>query len=161
MLPSLISYITCTLCSACFSTMALRRKRKTVMSDFLHDRSGTLSSCLSYKIHSFLKNVTTKRMVPLTSVVAMADSCFIFFSTDPLHLHCPHPNSLGVSATIKGSYPQLLLKKQGLPTACKSNPSIDSASCGHQAPAESWREAENGPIRLVLGRCAVSQADCC
>lgn len=72
--------------------------------------------------------------------------------------NCPRYKSLCVMAMIKGSFLQPLLKKQGLPTACKSYSSIDSTSCGHQAPVGSRQEAGNEPIRLVLRRRTISKA---
>lgn len=159
MLPSLMLYITC-MPSRCFSVLygyeGGTKKKKKLWWCIYCGASLALSQAASAT-----KSTLSSKMWFLWPPLSWWPTLlFYFFSIDPLHLHCPRYNSLCVSAMIKGSSLQPLLKKQGLPTACKSNPSIDSTSCGHQAPVGSRREAGNEPIRLVLGQRAVSQAGC-
>lgn len=125
---------------------------------FLQGRSGTRSSCLSYKIYTFIKHVTTKRMVSMTFDVAMASS--FLFSIDLLHLHCPRHNSPGVSAVIKGSSPLPLLKKQGLPTACKRIPALIPQAVVIKPPWNQDGRLKTGPLGSCHGGAPSPRRSC-
>lgn len=85
------------------------------------------------------------------------DDLLLLFGIDPSCPRCPSRNSLNSNA-IKGV---CFFSSTATPrsTNClELNSNIDCTSCGHQAPVESRREAENGPIRLMLWQRTISKA---
>lgn len=85
---------------------------------------------------------------------------FFLFSIDLLHLHCPRHNSPGVSAVIKGSSPQPLLKKQGLPTACKRIPALIPQAVVIKPPWNQDGGLKTGPLGSCHGGAPSPRRSC-
>lgn len=128
------------------------------MMHFLQGRSGTRSSCLSYKIYTFIKHVPQNGWFPWPSMWRWP--LLFLFSIDLLHLHCPRHNSPGVSAVIKGSSPQPLLKKQGLPTARKRIPALIPQAVVIKPPWNQDGRLKTGPLGSCHGGAPSPRRSC-
>ncbi len=109
-----------------------------------------LSSCLGYKIYSYIEYVTRKQMDSLTFKGNRPHSDELYnwlCSIDPGCSQCPSRNSPS-NMYVQGHFVSVILHG---PLFCsQQTPNIDSTSCGDQTPCWIMVGGSNLPIRLML-----------